>query len=53
MRWAHASAGSAWDADVALRDGTTVRVRAVREGDAAAVRDFYAGLSDDARCMRF
>ena len=50
---AHATAGGAWEADVALRDGTTVRVRAVREGDAAAVRDFYAGLSDDARWMRF
>jgi acetyl coenzyme A synthetase (ADP forming)-like protein len=45
--------GTAWEADVALRDGTTVRVRAVREDDAAGVRAFYAGLSDEARWMRF
>jgi acetyl coenzyme A synthetase (ADP forming)-like protein len=42
-----------WEADVALRDGSTVHVRPVGPRDAAAVRGFYAGLSEEALWLRF
>jgi len=41
------------EADVVLRDGSTVCVRPVRPDDAAAVRSFLAGLSDESRYLRF
>ncbi len=40
-------------ADVALRDGSTVRVRAVREDDEAELRALLGRLSDDSRWLRF
>jgi acyl-CoA synthetase (NDP forming)/RimJ/RimL family protein N-acetyltransferase len=39
--------------DVALRDGSTVRVRPVQATDRAAMRAFLDGLSDEARYLRF
>lgn len=39
--------------DVALRDGSTVRVRPVCPEDAGALRDFLSGMSADARWLRF
>jgi acetyl coenzyme A synthetase (ADP forming)-like protein len=39
--------------DVALRDGGTVRVRPVARGDAAALRAFLGGLSEESRWLRF
>jgi acyl-CoA synthetase (NDP forming)/RimJ/RimL family protein N-acetyltransferase len=39
--------------DVALRDGATVRIRPVREGDAAGLATFLEGLSLDSRVYRF
>jgi acetate---CoA ligase (ADP-forming) len=41
------------EADVALRDGSTVRVRPVRPGDRPAIRSFLGELSDDSRAFRF
>ena len=41
------------EADVVLRDGSTVCVRPVREEDAAAVRAFYQGLSRASIALRF
>jgi acetyl coenzyme A synthetase (ADP forming)-like protein len=41
------------DADVILRDGTTVRLRAVGDDDAAGVRDLFAGLSERSLYYRF
>jgi acetyl coenzyme A synthetase (ADP forming)-like protein len=40
-------------ADVALRDGATVRVRPVHPDDDAAIRDILDGLSIDSRWLRF
>ena len=39
--------------DVALRDGSTVRVREVRAGDVDGLRALLAGMSDDSRWLRF
>src|SRR3954469_13753227 len=39
--------------DVALRDGRSVRIRPVRQDDESALRDFLAGLSEQARTFRF
>ena len=39
--------------DVALRDGSTVRVRGARPQDLPAVRDFLARLEPAARWFRF
>ena len=39
--------------DVALRDGSTVRVREVRAGDVDGLRALLAGLSDNSRWLRF
>jgi acetate---CoA ligase (ADP-forming) len=41
------------EADVVLRDGSTVRVRPAREADAPAVRAFYEGLSPASVALRF
>ncbi len=41
------------EADVVLRDGSTVHVRPVRPNDEAALLSFFRGLSDDARIRRF
>jgi acetyl coenzyme A synthetase (ADP forming)-like protein len=39
--------------DVALRDGSTVRVRPARPGDATRVEDYLIGLSPETRRLRF
>ena len=41
------------EADVALRDGSTVHVRPVRRTDAPAVEQLLKGLSDRSRWLRF
>ena len=41
------------EADVVLRDGTTVHVRPVRPGDGAEIRAFLEGVSDDSIGFRF
>ena len=44
---------TAQTADVALRDGSTVRVRAVRDGDRPELRALLDRLSEDSRWLRF
>src|SRR4051794_13120784 len=39
--------------DVALRDGSTVRVRPVAAEDLEALRELLGGLSDESRWLRF
>ena len=39
--------------DVVLRDGSTVRVRPATANDAPAMREFLAGLSEQALWFRF
>ena len=39
--------------DVALRDGTTVRVRLAHPDDLRRVEDYLIGLSDESRRLRF
>jgi acetate---CoA ligase (ADP-forming) len=41
------------EADVVLRDGSTVHVRPVKAEDAAAVHAFYEGLSPESITLRF
>ncbi|HEX6457801.1 MAG TPA: GNAT family N-acetyltransferase [Thermoleophilaceae bacterium] len=41
------------EVDVALRDGSTARVRPVRAQDRDGLRDFLAALSTDSRAFRF
>jgi acetyl coenzyme A synthetase (ADP forming)-like protein len=41
------------EADVALRDGSTVHVRPVRNDDAPAILAFLQGLSKESRYLRF
>jgi acetyl coenzyme A synthetase (ADP forming)-like protein len=41
------------EADVVLRDGSTVRVRPVRRDDEGGLLQFLQGLSDDSRVLRF
>ncbi len=41
------------EADVVLRDGSTVRVRPVRADDADGLRRFFEGLSEEATWFRF
>ena len=43
----------ALEADVALRDGSTVHVRPTRAGDEAAILAFLGGLSEESRYFRF
>ena len=39
--------------DVILRDGSTLRLRPPAAEDAAALVEFFAGLSDNSRYLRF
>ncbi|HEX2051673.1 MAG TPA: GNAT family N-acetyltransferase [Actinomycetota bacterium] len=41
------------EADVVLRDGSTIRVRPVRPGDEEALARFLEGLSEQSRWLRF
>ncbi len=41
------------ESDVVLHDGSTVRLRPVRDEDAAALRGFYEALSVESRAFRF
>jgi acetyl coenzyme A synthetase (ADP forming)-like protein len=41
------------EADVVLRDGSTVHLRPVRAGDAPALLELFEGLSADSRTFRF
>ena len=41
------------EADVVLRDGSTVHVRPARLADAPAVEELLKGLSDRSRLLRF
>jgi len=41
------------EADVVLRDGSTIRIRPVRADDEEALFDFLRGLSENSRAMRF
>jgi acetate---CoA ligase (ADP-forming) len=44
---------AAYEADVVLRGGSTVRIRAIRPDDEHRLAAFFRGLSDSARRMRF
>ena len=46
-------APAAQPVDVALRDGSTVRVRPVEPGDVEGLRELLAGMSEDSRWLRF
>jgi RimJ/RimL family protein N-acetyltransferase len=48
-----ARAASVEGTDIVLRDGSTVRVRAVRRDDEAAMTAFLSGLSERSRALRF
>ena len=50
---AHAPSGEDLSTDVALRDGSTVHVRAVRPGDVEALAAFLQALSPQASWFRF
>ncbi|MGH2659931.1 MAG: hypothetical protein ACRDHS_09765, partial [Actinomycetota bacterium] len=41
------------ESDIVLRDGSTVRVRPARRGDAARVEDYLVSLSPETRRLRF
>ena len=41
------------EADVVLRDGSTIHIRPVRSDDEEALFDFLRGLSENSRAMRF
>ncbi len=41
------------EADVVLRDGSTVRLRPVRPDDGAALRDFFGSLDSTSQAFRF
>ena len=41
------------EADIVLRDGSTLHVRPVRAGDEQALQAFFRNLSDDSRWFRF
>ncbi|HWP28309.1 MAG TPA: hypothetical protein VNM50_02105, partial [Chloroflexota bacterium] len=41
------------EADVVLRDGSTVHVRPVRPEDESALLQLFQGLSEEARTLRF
>jgi len=53
MRAKTASYPGGREADVALRDGSTVHVRPVRAEDEAELREFLETLSPDSRVLRF
>lgn len=44
---------TAWDVDVLLADGQTVRIRPIRPADADELQAFHAGLSAESRFLRF
>ena len=44
---------SAHEADVVLRDGSTVRIRGIRPDDEPRLAEFFRSLSDRARSLRF
>jgi acetate---CoA ligase (ADP-forming) len=48
-----AAAGQLREADVVLRDGTTVRVRPACPDDAAGLKELFERLSPDSRYLRF
>ena len=41
------------ESDVVLRDGNTVHIRAARPDDLEALEDYFIGLSDESRRLRF
>ncbi len=41
------------ETDVVLRDGSTVHIRAARPDDLEALEDYFIGLSDESRRLRF
>jgi acetate---CoA ligase (ADP-forming) len=41
------------ETDVVLRDGSTVHIRPATRGDQALVEDYFIGLSDESRRLRF
>lgn len=43
----------AWEADVVLQDGSTARVRPIRESDAAALQAFHVAQSERSTYLRF
>ena len=45
--------GAITEADIALRDGSTVHVRPVRSEDVDGLAAFLGGLSEEARTFRF
>ena len=49
----HACHVSAHEADIVLRDGSTLHVRPVRPDDEPALRTLFGGLSDESRWFRF
>ena len=42
-----------WEADVVLRDGRVAHLRPIRPEDGAALVEFYDGVSDESRYLRF
>ncbi|HSV40973.1 MAG TPA: GNAT family N-acetyltransferase [Nocardioidaceae bacterium] len=42
-----------WEADVVLRDGRVAHLRPIRPEDADALVEFYEGVSDESRYLRF
>ena len=48
-----AGSGVIQPVDVALRDGSTVRVREVRAADVDGLRELLAGMSENSRWLRF
>ena len=42
-----------WEADVLLRDGSTMRIRPIRPSDAQALQDFHVAQSDESTYYRF
>lgn len=42
-----------WEADVIARDGSVLRVRAIRPSDAPALQDLHLGQSESSRVFRF
>lgn len=49
----HASYPEHWEADVLLRDGSTMRVRPIRPDDAAALQAFHMAQSERSTYFRF
>lgn len=42
-----------WEADVLLLDGRSARIRPTRPGDTPALVEFYAGVSDTSKYLRY